>query len=107
MGLGGAGCRAGAGGTLDRAKVEPPGFREAFESRQNITCRAHVSGFFLHPDNLARVGMLLDGGGNFRARKGVELVEKENSCIRVLTAPTVGPQLLPPFSARHQQTLCP
>ena len=33
MGLGRAGCRAGAGGTLDRANVEPPGLCEAFESR--------------------------------------------------------------------------
>src|SRR5260370_2072151 len=86
MGLGGAGCRAGAGGTLDRAKVEPPGFREAFEPRQNITCRAHVAGFFLNPDNLARVGMLRDGGGNLRARQRVELVKKENGGIGVLTA---------------------
>src|SRR5260370_40814717 len=91
MGLGGAGCRAGAGGTLDRGKVEPPGFREAFEARQNITCRAHVAGFFLNPDNLARVGMLRDGGGNFRPRQGGELVKKEKGGIGVLTAAaTVG-----------------
>src|SRR5260370_5079499 len=89
MGLCGASCRAGAGGTLNRAKVEPLGFREAFEPRQNITCRAHVSRFLLHPDNLARVGMPLDGGGNFRARQRVELIKKENGGSPVLAAAAV------------------
>src|SRR5260221_1894177 len=84
MRLGGAGCRAGAGGTLDRPKVEPPGFCEAFKSRQNVTCGAHVAGFFLNPDNLAGVRMLIDGGGNFRSRERVELVEKENGGTPVL-----------------------
>src|SRR5713101_8627407 len=84
MRLGGARCRAGAGGALDRPKVEPSGFRKAFESRQNITCRAHVAGFFLDPDNLSSVGMLVDGSGDFRARQRVELVEKENGGVGVL-----------------------
>src|SRR5260370_42071393 len=99
MGLGGAGCRAGAGGTLDRANVEPPGFREAFEPRQNIACRAHVAGFFLNPDNLARVGMLGEGGGNFRTRQRVELVEKEDGGIGVLAAAAFGAHLVADFSA--------
>src|SRR5258708_32090180 len=92
MRLGGAGRGAGAGGTLDRAEVEPPSFREAFESRQNVTCRSHIPGFFLHPDDFARVGMRLDGGGNFRARERGELVEKENGGRRcpVLSARTAG-----------------
>src|SRR5260370_29318275 len=51
------------------AKVEPSGFREAFESRQNITCRTHISRFFLHPDDFARVGMLVDGGGRSEERR--------------------------------------
>src|SRR5258707_13976968 len=102
MRLGGARCRAGAGGTLDAAKVEPPGFREAFESRQNITCRTHISRFFLHPDDFARVGMLVDGGGNFRARQRVELVQKENCRTSVFTAAAFGPQLVADFSAGNQ-----
>src|SRR2546427_12659840 len=94
MRLGGASCRAGASGTFDRAEVEAPGLREAFESRQNITCRAHVSWFFLHPDNLARFGMLLDGSSNFRARQRVELIEKENGGSPVLTAAAFGAGLV-------------
>src|SRR5229473_2771007 len=86
MRLGGAGRRAGARGTLDGAKIEPSGLREAFESRQNVTCRAHISRLFLNPDNFSRVGMLFDGGGNFRARQRVELVEKEYGGIRVCAA---------------------
>src|SRR5260370_2787727 len=99
MRLGGARCRAGAGGTLDGAKVEPSGFREAFESRQNITCRTHISRFFLHPDDFARVGMLVDGGGNFRARQRVELVQKENCRTSVFTAAAFGTQLVADPSA--------
>src|SRR5258708_10840408 len=84
MRLRGAGCGAGACGTLDGAKVEPPGFREALESRQNVACRSHVPGFFLHPDDFARVGMFFEGSGAFRARHRVQLVKKENGGIGVL-----------------------
>src|SRR3989442_5381627 len=101
MRLGGASCWAGASGTFDRAEVEAPGLREAFESRQNITCRAHVSWFFLHPDNLARFGMLLDGSSNFCARQRVELIEKENGGSRVLTAAAVRAELLADLFAGH------
>src|SRR5258708_38036252 len=102
MRLGGASCRTGAGGALDRTEVKPPGFRESFEPRQNITRSAHVAGLFLNPDNLARVWMLLNGGGNFRARQRVELVEKENGRICVLTAAAFGAQLVGDFSAGGQ-----
>src|SRR5260370_27305261 len=102
MRLGGASCGTGAGGALDRTEVKPPGFRESFESRQNITRSAHVAGLFLNPDNLARVWMLLNGGGNFRARQRVELVEKENGRICVLTAAAFGAQLVADFSAGDQ-----
>src|SRR6266436_2356420 len=105
MSLCGASSRAGAGGTLNRAKVEPLGFREAFEPRQNITCRAHISRFLLYPDNLSRVGMLVDGGCNFRARQRVELVEKENGGVGVLTAAAFGPQLVADFATGDQNTL--
>src|SRR5439155_16594746 len=80
MGLGGAGCRARTGGTLDGPEVESSGLREAFESRQDVSRCPHVSRFFLNPDNLARVGMLVDGRGDFRARQRIELVEKEDGC---------------------------
>src|SRR6267378_1061246 len=102
MGLGGAGGRTGAGRAFDRAKVEPPGFCESFESRQNITRRAHVAGFFLNPDYLARIGMFCDGGGNFRARQRIELVEKENGGVGVLAAAAFGAQLVPDFSTGDQ-----
>src|SRR5260370_16233548 len=99
MRLRGAGCRAGACGTLDGAKVEPPGFRGALESRENVPCRSHVPGFFLHPDDFARVGMFLEGSGDFRARQRVELVKKENGGIRVLAAAAFGAALVAAFSA--------
>src|ERR1700732_3334562 len=102
MGLGGARCRAGAGGTLDRANVEPPGLCDTFEPRQNVSYCAHVAGLFLNPDNLARVGMLGDGGGNLRARQRIELVEKENGGIGVLAATALGAQLVANFSAGDQ-----
>src|SRR5260370_29099661 len=98
MRLGGAGCRAGAGGTLDRTKVEPPSFCDALEPWHNITRRAHVGGFFLHPDNFSRVGMLFDGCGNFRAWQRVELVEKEDGGIRVLAEAAFAAQVLPALS---------
>src|SRR5258708_35723012 len=102
MGLGGACCRAGAGGTLDRGNAEPPCLCETFEPRQNMPHRAHVAGLFLYPDNLSRVGMLRDGGGNFRARQRVELVEKENGGVGVLAAAALGAQLVADFSAGDQ-----
>src|SRR5258705_3829839 len=102
MGLGGAGCRAGAGGTLDRANAESPCLCEAFEPRQNISRCAHVARLFLHPYDLSRVGMLRDGGGNFRARQRVELVEKENGGIVVLAAAAFGAQFVGDFSAGDQ-----
>src|SRR5258706_8381102 len=102
MGLGGAGCRAGAGGTLDRANAESPCLCEAFEPRQNISRCAHVARLFLHPYDLSRVGMLRDGGGNFRARQRVELVEKENGGIVVLAAAAIRAQILAPFFATEE-----
>src|SRR5216684_8341900 len=104
MSLGGARCRAGAGGTLHGAKIEPPGFREAFEPRQNIACRAHVARFFLNPDDLASMGMLVDGGGNFCARQRVELVEKKYGGISVFAASAFVTQLVANFSAGDQDT---
>src|SRR5258708_39658369 len=102
MRLGGARCRTGTRGTLDRPKVEPPGFCKAFKSRQNITCRTHISRFFLHPDDFARVGMLVDGGGNFRARQRVELVQKENCRTSVFTAVAVGTPIVAGVFAWYQ-----
>src|ERR1700731_3487184 len=102
MGLGGARCRAGAGGTLDRANVEPPGLGDAFKPWQNVSYCAHVAGLFLNPDNLARVGMLGDSSGNLRARQRIELVEKENGGMGVLTATALGAQLVADFSAGDQ-----
>src|SRR5258708_11145051 len=102
MRLGGTRCRAGAGGALDRAEVEPSRFGDAFEPRQNISGSAHVAGLFLNPDNLARVRMLLDGSDNLRARQRVELVKKENRGVRILAAAAFGPQLVAHFSAGDQ-----
>src|SRR4029077_7375024 len=102
MRFGGACGWAGAGGTLDRTEVEPPSFCDAFESGQYIACRTHVAGLFLNPDTLSRVGMLLDGGGDFRARQRVELVEKENGGIRILAATAFGAQLVADFAAGNQ-----
>src|SRR5437867_1976615 len=102
MGLGGTGCRAGAGGALDRPEVEPPGLRDTFKSGQDVTRCSHVAGFLLHPNNLARVGMLVDGRGNFRAGQRVELVEEENSGIRVFATAAFGAQLVANFAAGNQ-----
>jgi len=58
--------------------------------------------------------MLIDGGGNFRARERVELVEKENGGTRVLVlgarragdaAAAFGTQLMADFSAGDQDAL--
>src|SRR5712692_11736665 len=102
MRLGGASGRTGAGGTLDPANAEPPRFRQALESRQDLSHRAHVAGLFLDPDNLARFGMLRDGSANFCARQRVELVEEENGGVRVLTAAAFGAQLVADFTAGDQ-----
>src|ERR1700674_505780 len=105
MGLGGSGGRASAGGTLDRAKVEPPGFRYAFESRQNKAGRAHVAGLFLNPNDFSRIGMLRDGCVDFRARQRVELVEEENRRAGVLTAAAFGTKFMSNFAAGDQDAL--
>src|SRR4029077_19482592 len=105
MSLGRAGSRAGARGTLDGAEVEIPGFGDAFESRQDITCRPHVARLFLYPNNLARVGMLVEGGGNFGARQRVELVEKENGGAGVFSAAAFRAQLVAYFAAGDQDAL--
>src|SRR6266852_4463547 len=102
MRLGGASCRAGAGGTLDPANAEPPGFREAFEPGQDVSHRAHVAGLFLDPDNLTGAGMLRDGSSYFCARQRVELVEEENGGVGVLTAAAFGAQLVADFTAGDQ-----
>src|SRR5258708_33270748 len=102
MGLSGARCRAGASGTLDRANAEPPGLCDTFEPRQNVPHCAHVARLFLDPHDLAHVGMLRDGGGDFRARQRVELVQKENGGIAVLTAAPLLAQTLAGFSPRAQ-----
>src|SRR5260370_31421249 len=98
MGLGGARCRAGAGGVRHRGKFESPGLRDALEPWQNIARRAHVTRFFLHPHNLPRVGMLLNSSGNLRAWQRVELVEKENGGAGVLAAAAFGAKLVANFS---------
>src|SRR5258708_33387996 len=46
--------------------------------------------------------MLVDGGGNFRARQRVELVQKENCRTSVFTAAAFGTQLVADFSAGNQ-----
>src|SRR5260370_36314130 len=89
MRLGGARRGAGAGGTLDRTEIESSSFCNAFKPRQYITCRAHISWFFLNPNDLTRVGMLLDGSGDFRAQQRVELVQKENGGVGVCTEAAV------------------
>src|SRR4029077_18991525 len=102
MGFRGASSWAGAGGSLDRAKVELPGFRDAFEPRQNITRGAHITGFFLNPHDLAGMGMPVEDRVTFRARQRVKLVEKENSGFRVFTSAAFGAQLVTDFSAGDQ-----
>src|SRR6202162_1404207 len=71
--FGGARGGAGAAGALHRTNAQPAGLREAFQPGQYVEMRAHVSGFFLDPDNFAGIGMLGDGGSDLRARQRIKL----------------------------------
>src|SRR6516225_8864879 len=98
------GARGGArtGSTLDRAHTQTTGFGYTFEARQHVACSSHVSGFFLHPNNLARIRMLSDRGGYFSAGHGVKLVQEENSRAGVLAATAFGAQFMAHFATGDQ-----
>src|SRR5882724_6662425 len=100
--FGGARGGAGAAGAFHRSNAQSTGFREAFQPRQDVKMRAHISGFFLNPDDFAGIGMFADGGGDFRARQGIKLIEEENRRARIFTAAAFGAQFVADLAAGDQ-----
>src|SRR6266850_8471932 len=84
--FGGARGGAGAAGAFHGTHAQSAGFREAFQPRQDVKMSAHIGGFFLDPDDFAGMGMLGDGGGDFRARQGIKLIEEEDRRACIFTA---------------------
>src|SRR5271170_2884207 len=76
VGLGTAGGGAGAGAALYREHMTIAS--DALETREHVEKRSHVGGLFLHPDNVARVAVTCELGGEFFFWKRVELFEKDN-----------------------------
>src|SRR6266849_1154952 len=76
--LGGARGGAGAAGALYGPNSQAAGFGEALQPRQDVKMSAHIGGFLLYPDDFAGIGMLGDGGGDFRARQWIKLIEEED-----------------------------
>src|SRR6266478_2575691 len=67
--------------------------------------RAHVFWFFLDPDDFAGVGMLVDGGGNFRAQQRVQLIQENNRGAGVFATAALGAQLVAEFAADDEDAL--
>src|SRR6267142_5172884 len=84
--FGGARGGAGAAGALHRTHAQPTGLREAFQPRHDVEMRAHLGRVFLDPYDLAGIGMLGEGGRDFRARQWIKLVEEEDCRARIFTA---------------------
>src|SRR2546423_9118665 len=66
---------------------------------------AHIFGLFLDPDDFASVRVLVDGGGNFRARQRIELVEEKNRGAGVFAAAALGAKLVADFTAGDEDAL--
>src|SRR2546423_1361574 len=67
--------------------------------------RAHIFGLFLDPDDFAGVGVLFDGGGDFRAWQRIELVEEKNRGAGVFAAAALGAKLVADFTAGDEDAL--
>src|SRR5258707_12048619 len=67
--------------------------------------RAHVFWFFLDPDDFAGVGMLVDGGGNFRAQQRVQLIQENNRGAGVFATAALGAQLVAELAADDEDAL--
>src|SRR6266481_5735422 len=100
--LGGARGGAGAAGALHRTHAQAAGFGQALQPREDVKMRAHIGGFFLDPDDFAGMGMLGDGGGDFRARQGIKLIEEEDRRSRIFTAAAFAAQLVANLAAGDQ-----
>src|SRR5713226_28940 len=105
MRFGGPGGRAGAGRALHGSNAKANILCQALETRKYVAEGAHVARLFLNPDDFARVGMLGDGGGDFGARQGVQLVEKENGRVRVFAAPAFLAKFVADFATGNQDAL--
>lgn len=82
VGLGGSGCRAGGGVAFD---AEDGAIADhAAELGHDVGEGTHVGGLFLHPDDFAGLGMLVDGGAELGFGKGIELLEEEDADGHVL-----------------------
>src|SRR6266436_7954759 len=67
--------------------------------------RAHVFWFFLDPDDFAGVGMLVDGGGNFRAQQRVKLIQENNPGAGVFAPASLGAKLVAELAADDEDAL--
>src|SRR5579859_3274035 len=67
--------------------------------------RAHIFRLFLNPDDFAGVGMLGDGGREFRAQQRVELIEEDNRGAGVFAAAAFGAELVTEFAADDEDAL--
>src|SRR6267143_1813075 len=103
--FGGARGGASAAGALHRTYAQPTGLRESFQPRHYVEMRAHVGRFFLDPDDFAGIGMLGDGGGDFRARQWIKLIEEEDRRAYILAAAALAAQLMADLTAGDQDTL--
>src|SRR6266404_6944967 len=97
--FGGARGGAGAAGAFHGPNAQATGFREAFQPRQDVKMSAHISGFFLDPDDFAGIGMFGDGGGDFRARQRIKLIEEEDRRGCIFTAAAFAAQLVANLAA--------
>src|SRR6266850_7581045 len=97
--FGGARGGAGAAGALHRTDAQPAGLCEAFQPRHYVEMRAHVGRFFLDPDDFAGIGMLGNGGSDFRARQRIKLIEEEDRRAYILAAAAFAAQLMADLAA--------
>src|SRR5258708_1787410 len=102
VGFGGAGGGTGAGRTLDRTEIHATFLRDLRQAGHDVEKRTHVAGLFLNPDDFAGIRMGRKGGGDFRARERIELVEKQDCGGGVLAFAALGFQFVADFAAGDQ-----
>src|SRR6187402_587504 len=76
VGLCGTGCRRSSGGAFDGEHAAVA--RVLLQQRKGVGERTHVGRLFLYPDDLFRVGVLLQSGGDLLLRPGVELLHEDD-----------------------------
>src|ERR1700676_4698668 len=98
-------CGAGTGRPLDGSHLQALALHQLANARHNKEVRAHILRLFLNPDDLARVGMFVNRGGDLRTRRGITLVEKYNRGGGVFATTAVGAELVAEFAADDEDAL--